>query len=119
MFAQRPRKLDDGLEAIDVRELSLMPQSGAQAYRYYRQPAAVKVEARKYAIQEVVETVVMPLGAVGLLAITVKGVAAQASSSGATAELARLKVVVYSLRPPPLPDILEHIANTIRKDIAR
>ena len=52
-------KLDDGLEAIDVRELSLMPQSGAQAYRYYRQPAAVKVEARKYAIQEVVETVVM------------------------------------------------------------
>lgn len=53
------KKLDDGLEAIDVRELTLLPQSGAQAYRYYRQPAAVKVDARKYDIQEVVETVVM------------------------------------------------------------
>lgn len=52
-------KLDDGVEAIDVRELSLLPKTGAQAYRYFKQPAAVKIEARKYEIQEVVETVVM------------------------------------------------------------
>lgn len=51
-------KLDDGLEAIDIRELTLLGQTGAQAYRYYRQPVGVKVDARKYDIQEVVETVV-------------------------------------------------------------
>ena len=53
------KKLDDGVDAIDVRELSLLPKTGAQAYRYFKQPAAVKIEARKYEIKEVVETVVM------------------------------------------------------------
>jgi hypothetical protein len=53
-------KLDDGLEVIDVRELSLLPQSGALAYRYYVQNAVgIKVDATKHEIQKVVETVVM------------------------------------------------------------
>jgi len=52
--------LDDGLEVIDVRELSLLPQSGALAYRYYVQNAVgIKVDATKHEIQKVVETVVM------------------------------------------------------------
>lgn len=56
----RATKLDDGLEVIDVRELSLLPQSGALAYRYYvRGPVGIKVDATKHAIQKVVETVVM------------------------------------------------------------
>lgn len=53
-------KLDDGLEVIDVRELSLLPQSGALAYRYYvKSPVGIKVDATKHEIQKVVETVVM------------------------------------------------------------
>ena len=53
-------KLADGLEVIDVRELSLLPQSGALAYRYYvKSPVGIKVNATKYEIQKVVETVVM------------------------------------------------------------
>lgn len=53
-------KLDDGLEVIDVRELSLLPQSGALAYRYYvKSPVGIKVDAIKHEIQKVVETVVM------------------------------------------------------------
>ena len=53
-------KLDDGLEVIDVRELSLLPQAGALAYRYYVQnPVGIKVDATKHEIQKVVETVVM------------------------------------------------------------
>ena len=53
-------QLDDGLETIDVRELTLLPQSGALAYRYYVQsPVGLQVEATKYEIQKVVETVVM------------------------------------------------------------
>ena len=48
----------DELEAIDPRELSLLPQDGSLAYRYYSQPASLKVSAKKHEIQEVVETVV-------------------------------------------------------------
>lgn len=51
--------LDDGLEAIDVRELSLLPQTGALAYRYYRQPVGLQLTSTKHEIQKVVETVVM------------------------------------------------------------
>jgi hypothetical protein len=52
------------LEPIDVRELTLLPQEGNLAYRYFRQPAdlstALKLEltAERHEIQEVVETVV-------------------------------------------------------------
>ncbi|TXT38042.1 MAG: hypothetical protein FD138_486 [Planctomycetota bacterium] len=48
----------DDLEAIDSRELSLLPQDGSLAYRYYSQPVSLKVSATKHEIQEVVETVV-------------------------------------------------------------
>ena len=48
----------DDLEAIDPRELSLLPQDGSLAYRYYSQPVSLKVSAKKHEIQEVVETVV-------------------------------------------------------------
>ncbi len=48
----------DDLEAIDPRELSLLSQDGSLAYRYYTQPASLKVSAAKHEIQEVVETVV-------------------------------------------------------------
>ena len=51
-------RLDDGLEAIDIRELTMLPQSGSLAYRYFRQPVGVKIKATKYEIQKVVETVV-------------------------------------------------------------
>lgn len=52
------KSLDEGLEAIDVRELSLLPQSGALAYRYFRQPVGFQIESTKHEIQKVVETVV-------------------------------------------------------------
>lgn len=48
----------DDLEAIDPRELSLVGQEGSLAYRYYSQPASLKVLAAKHEIQEVVETVI-------------------------------------------------------------
>jgi hypothetical protein len=50
--------VDEGLEAIDVRELSLLPQTGSLAYRYFRQPVGFRIEATKHEIQKVVETVV-------------------------------------------------------------
>ncbi|MFP6766413.1 MAG: hypothetical protein VB858_22475, partial [Planctomycetaceae bacterium] len=54
------KEMDNGLEAIDVRELTLLPQSGALAYRYYVQsPVGIRVDATKHEIQKVVETVVM------------------------------------------------------------
>ncbi len=46
------------LEAIDVRELKLVPQTANLAYRYFKQPAEVQLTASKHEIQEVVETVV-------------------------------------------------------------
>lgn len=46
------------LEAIDPRELTLLPQDGSLAYRYYSQPVSLNVQAAKHEIQEVVETVV-------------------------------------------------------------
>lgn len=52
------KSLDEGLEAIDVRELSLLPPTGSLAYRYFRQPVAFRIEATKHEIQKVVETVV-------------------------------------------------------------
>jgi len=53
------KALEPSLEAIDVRELSLLPQSGSLAWRYFRQPVGLQLEATKHEIQEVVETVVM------------------------------------------------------------
>ncbi|MDA0282744.1 MAG: hypothetical protein O3B86_05265, partial [Planctomycetota bacterium] len=50
--------VDEGLEAVDVRELTLLPQSGSLAYRYFRQPVGFRIEATKHEIQKVVETVV-------------------------------------------------------------
>ena len=46
------------MEAIDVRELTLLPQEGALAYRYSRQPVEVELQATEHEIQEVVQTVV-------------------------------------------------------------
>lgn len=49
----------DDIEAIDVRELTQLNQKNAyMAYRYYKQPVSLAVSSEKYAIQEVVETVV-------------------------------------------------------------
>jgi hypothetical protein len=54
----------DDFETIDVRELTLLPQEGNLAYRYFKQPekfaTAFKLElqATQHEIQEVVETVV-------------------------------------------------------------
>lgn len=53
------------LEAIDVRELTRLPQNGALAYRYYKQPEKldqplqVVLTAAKHEIQPVVETVMV------------------------------------------------------------
>jgi hypothetical protein len=55
---------EDQLEPIDVRELTLLPQDGNLAYRYYKQPEKLATEfkldltATRHEIQEVVETVV-------------------------------------------------------------
>ena len=50
------------VEPIDVRELTLLPQNGTQAFRYFTQPddAAIQltVSQTKYEIEEVVATVV-------------------------------------------------------------
>lgn len=45
-------------EAVDVRELELMPQEGYLAFRYFSQPASASVRIRKHEIHEVVATVV-------------------------------------------------------------
>ncbi len=52
------------LEPIDVRELTLLPQEGNLAYRYFKQPAKLadplklELTAERHDVQEVVETVV-------------------------------------------------------------
>lgn len=50
------------IEPIDVRELSLLPQSGTQAFRYFTQPddkaITLAISQTKYEIEEVVATVV-------------------------------------------------------------
>src|SRR5262249_40284387 len=54
----------DELEPIDVRELTLLPEEGNLAYRYFKQPARVSeplkldLSVTRYDIQSVVETVV-------------------------------------------------------------
>lgn len=48
----------EALEAIDVRELRSLPQTGILAYRYYTQPVELTVVATKHDVQQVVETVV-------------------------------------------------------------
>lgn len=54
----------EALEAIDVRELTLLPQEGTLAYRYYKQPEkladpfTLELSVSKHDIQEVVETVI-------------------------------------------------------------
>jgi hypothetical protein len=54
----------DNFEPIDVRELTLLPQEGNLAYRYFKQPEklseafALELKAERHEIQEVVETVV-------------------------------------------------------------
>lgn len=51
--------IDDALEAIDVRELKLLPQSGALAFKYSGEGAVgVKLATTKHEIQKVIETVV-------------------------------------------------------------
>lgn len=50
--------LDDDFEAIDVRELTLLPQNGSLAYRYFRQPVGLKIVSTRHEIEKVVETVV-------------------------------------------------------------
>ncbi|MBI1314225.1 hypothetical protein GC176_23265 [bacterium] len=57
-LAVETKPLDEGLEAIDIRELQMLPQSGAVAYRYFRQPVGLKIDATKHELQKVVETVV-------------------------------------------------------------
>ena len=57
-LAVETEPLDEGLEAIDIRELQLLPQNGAVAYRYFRQPVGLQIDATKHDIQKVVETVV-------------------------------------------------------------
>lgn len=52
------RSLDESLEAIDVRELLLLPQTGSLAYRYFKQPVGFRIESTRHEIQKVVETVV-------------------------------------------------------------
>lgn len=50
------------IEPIDIRELTLLPQTGTQAFRFYTQPdngaVQVDISQTKYEIEEVVETVV-------------------------------------------------------------
>lgn len=54
----------EDFEAIDVRELTLLPQEGNLAYRYFKQPEKLsdpfklELTATRHEIQEVVETVV-------------------------------------------------------------
>jgi len=48
----------DDIESIDVRELTLLGKEGALAYRYYKQPVNITLEAAKNEIQEVVETII-------------------------------------------------------------
>lgn len=45
-------------EAIDVRELRWLEQTGVTAFRYYRQPVELTVVTNRYEIEPVVETVV-------------------------------------------------------------
>ncbi len=52
------KTLDESLEAIDVRELTMLPQTGSLAYRYFKQPVGFRIESTKHEIQKVVETVV-------------------------------------------------------------
>ncbi|MDB5334754.1 MAG: hypothetical protein JWN70_373, partial [Planctomycetaceae bacterium] len=46
------------LQAIDVRELTLLPQDGALAYRYSRPEVEIQLTATEHEIQEVVQTVI-------------------------------------------------------------
>ncbi len=50
------------IEVIDVRELTHLPPQGARAFRFFRQDAIIHVNAVKYQIQPVVETVVARAG---------------------------------------------------------
>jgi len=45
-------------EPIDVRELQQLPQDGFVAFRYFKQPVKLDLNANKYDVQGVVETVV-------------------------------------------------------------
>ncbi|HEY2251135.1 MAG TPA: hypothetical protein VGH74_08750, partial [Planctomycetaceae bacterium] len=65
--ARKEEGADDGagsLEPIDVRELTLLPQEGNLAYRYFKQPAKLsdplklELTAERHDVQEVVETVI-------------------------------------------------------------
>jgi len=46
------------LESIDLRELRLLPAEGALAYRYFRQPVELRIDATRHDVQNVVQTVV-------------------------------------------------------------
>lgn len=46
------------VEPIDVRELTLLPQDGFVAFRYYKQPVEVSLASSKFEVQDVIGTVV-------------------------------------------------------------
>ncbi|WP_437229333.1 hypothetical protein SH661x_001386 [Planctomicrobium sp. SH661] len=52
----------EGIEQVDVRELTLLPRDGTLAFRYFRndqdQPVGLNVQAGRFDIQDVVDTVV-------------------------------------------------------------
>lgn len=52
-------QLSDQLEPIDLRELTLLPQEGFLAYRYFSQPVMLDLASTRHKIQEVVETIVL------------------------------------------------------------
>ncbi|QDV21062.1 hypothetical protein Pan153_57440 [Gimesia panareensis] len=52
-------QLADQLEPIDLRELTLLPQEGFLAYRYFSQPVMLDLASTRHQIQEVVETIVL------------------------------------------------------------
>ena len=49
---------EDYVEPIDVRELTLLPQDGFAAFRYYQQPVTLTLSAEKFEVQGVAEVVV-------------------------------------------------------------
>ncbi len=55
-------KPGSALEQIDNRELTLLPQNGTLAYRYYRddaeQPASISIVIQRFEVQNVVSTIV-------------------------------------------------------------
>jgi hypothetical protein len=49
---------EEHVEAIDVRELTQLPQDGFAAFRYFRQPVTIDMTAEKFEVAGVVDVVV-------------------------------------------------------------